>query len=210
MSSFHYEKQRRHLHDLRNRAGAWHAGGTFSRPSGCQGPVSSARGRTGGLPLPDEQHRHRPIHRGASRSGHLGVSPTGGEVWLVDFGEPVGREQSRHGPVPAVSANPLNEGPAGVVIVAPITTAHRRIVSRIEIEPGTWHLGPRPGLQRQVRGRQVARRPAARREARYCTTEHPLLSPPRPAAPARRVRPLDVGLHRSDLRAGPEESHVSA
>lgn len=35
-----------------------------------------------------------------------------------------------------VSADPLNSGPAGIVIVVPITTARRGLPSHIEIEPG--------------------------------------------------------------------------
>lgn len=35
-----------------------------------------------------------------------------------------------------VSADPLNESRAGVVIAVPITTAHRGLPSHIEIDPG--------------------------------------------------------------------------
>jgi mRNA interferase MazF len=58
-----------------------------------------------------------------------------GEIWLVDFGDPVGREQSGRRPAVTVSADPLNESRAGVVIVVPITTAHRGLPSHIEIDP---------------------------------------------------------------------------
>jgi mRNA interferase MazF len=57
-------------------------------------------------------------------------------VWLVDFGEPVGREQAGRRPALVVSADPLNQGPAGVVIVVPLTTARRGLASHIEVEPG--------------------------------------------------------------------------
>jgi mRNA interferase MazF len=57
-------------------------------------------------------------------------------VWLVDFGDPVGREQSGRRPAVFVSADPLNESRAGVVIVIPITTTHRGLPSHVEIEPG--------------------------------------------------------------------------
>lgn len=59
-----------------------------------------------------------------------------GEIWLVDFGDPVGREQSGRRPAVIVSADPLNESRAGVVITTPITTAHRGLPSHIEIDPG--------------------------------------------------------------------------
>jgi mRNA interferase MazF len=64
------------------------------------------------------------------------VKPRRGDVWLVDFGQPIGREQAGRRPALVVSADPLNSGPAGVVIVVPITTARRGLPSHVEIEPG--------------------------------------------------------------------------
>jgi mRNA interferase MazF len=61
--------------------------------------------------------------------------PRCGEVWLVDFGTPVGREQSGRRPAVVVSADALNESPAGVVMVVPCTTTDRRLPSHIEIDP---------------------------------------------------------------------------
>lgn len=58
------------------------------------------------------------------------------EVWLVDFGEPVGREQSGKRPAVIVSADPLNQSHAGVVIVVPVTTTRRGLPSHIEIDQG--------------------------------------------------------------------------
>jgi mRNA interferase MazF len=68
------------------------------------------------------------------------VTPHRGEVWLVDFGEPVGREQSGRRPAVVVSADPLNASRAGVVIVVPTTTTPRGLPSHIEIEPGSSGL----------------------------------------------------------------------
>lgn len=59
-----------------------------------------------------------------------------GQVWLVDFGEPVGREQAGLRPAVIVSADALNEGPAGVLLVVPVTSARRDLPSHIEIEDG--------------------------------------------------------------------------
>jgi mRNA interferase MazF len=64
------------------------------------------------------------------------VSARRSEVWLVDFGEPVGREQAGRRPALVVSADSLNESRAGVVVVVPITTAHRGLPSHIEIDSG--------------------------------------------------------------------------
>ena len=57
-----------------------------------------------------------------------------GEVWLVDFGDPVGREQAGLRQAAVVSADPLNESRAGVVIVVPVTTSRRALPSHVEID----------------------------------------------------------------------------
>ena len=63
------------------------------------------------------------------------MTPRRGEIWLVDFGEPVGREQSGRRPAVVVSADALNESPAGVIMVVPCTATHRDLPSHIEIDP---------------------------------------------------------------------------
>lgn len=62
------------------------------------------------------------------------MRPRRGEVWLVDFGVPVGREPSGFRPAVVVSADALNEGPAGVVMVVPVTSTRRRLPAHIEID----------------------------------------------------------------------------
>lgn len=59
-----------------------------------------------------------------------------GDLWLVDFGEPVGREQSGRRPAVVVSSDLLNGSRAGIVLVVPTTTVHRDLPSHIEIDPG--------------------------------------------------------------------------
>lgn len=61
-------------------------------------------------------------------------------MWLVDFGDPVGREQSGRRPAVIVSADLLNESRAGVVVVVPITTTYRGLPSHIEIDRGSSGL----------------------------------------------------------------------
>ena len=68
------------------------------------------------------------------------MSPRRSEVWLVDFGEPVGREQSGRRPAVVVSSDLLNESRAGVVVVLPITTTYRGLPSHIEIDRGSSGL----------------------------------------------------------------------
>ena len=62
------------------------------------------------------------------------MSARRGDVWLVDFGEPVGREQAGTRPAVVVSADALNEGPAGVLMVIPLTSTRRGLPSHIEID----------------------------------------------------------------------------
>lgn len=59
-----------------------------------------------------------------------------GEVWLVDFGEPIGHEQGYRRPAVVVSADQLNRSRAELAVVLPVTTTRRRLPSHIEIEPG--------------------------------------------------------------------------
>lgn len=68
------------------------------------------------------------------------MNPRRGEVWLVDFGDPIGREQSGTRPAVVVSADPLNASRAGVAIVAPTTTTPRGLPSHVEIGPGSSGL----------------------------------------------------------------------
>jgi mRNA interferase MazF len=68
------------------------------------------------------------------------VSARRSEAWLIDFGEPVGREQSGRRPAVVVSADLLNESRAGGVVVVPITTTYRGLPSHIEIDEGASEL----------------------------------------------------------------------
>jgi mRNA interferase MazF len=64
------------------------------------------------------------------------VRPRRGEIWLIDFGVPVGHEQAGRRPAVVVSADLLNEGPAGVVLAVPMTSKPRGLASHVEIDPG--------------------------------------------------------------------------
>ncbi|QGK68283.1 type II toxin-antitoxin system PemK/MazF family toxin [Allosaccharopolyspora coralli] len=57
-----------------------------------------------------------------------------GEIWLVDFGEPIGHEQG-YRPALIISADQLNRSRAELIIVLPVTSTRRRLPSHIEIEP---------------------------------------------------------------------------
>jgi mRNA interferase MazF len=64
------------------------------------------------------------------------LRPHRGEIWLVDLGKPMGHEQGGRRPAVIVSADPLNAGAAGVVMVVPLTTARRELRSHVEIGSG--------------------------------------------------------------------------
>lgn len=62
------------------------------------------------------------------------MTPRRGELWLVDFGDPIGREQAGRRPALVVSADELNESRGGVVVVVPCTTARRGLPSHVELD----------------------------------------------------------------------------
>jgi mRNA interferase MazF len=59
-----------------------------------------------------------------------------GEIWLVDFGTPIGHEQGYRRPAMIVSADRMNTSTAGLVIVVPLTRTRAGLPSHIEIEAG--------------------------------------------------------------------------
>jgi len=63
-----------------------------------------------------------------------------GEMYDVDFGEPVGHEPVGRRPSLVVSANLLNNGPGSLVGVVPITSTRYGLRSHIEIDDATTGL----------------------------------------------------------------------
>ncbi len=63
------------------------------------------------------------------------ASPARGEFWLVDFYPTKGREQSGLRPALIVSDDRFNLGPAGLVVVLPVTTRNRGYLFHIQIDP---------------------------------------------------------------------------
>ena len=64
------------------------------------------------------------------------MSAARGDVWLIDFGDPIGHEQGYRRPVVVLSADRLNRSRAGLVVVVPTTTTRRGLPSHVEIERG--------------------------------------------------------------------------
>lgn len=58
-----------------------------------------------------------------------------GEVWLVDLNPTRGHEQGGRRPALVVSSDIFNHGPAGLVVLIPMTTRDRRIPLHIRIDP---------------------------------------------------------------------------
>jgi len=61
-------------------------------------------------------------------------NPVRGEIWLVDLNPARGHEQGGRRPGLVVSVDLFNQGPAGLVIVIPITTKEKGIPLHVEIK----------------------------------------------------------------------------
>ena len=64
-----------------------------------------------------------------------------GEVYRVDLGQPVGQEPAFRRPAVVVSVDILNNGPAGLVVIVPITTVGYSLRSHVELDPTSSGLG---------------------------------------------------------------------
>jgi mRNA interferase MazF len=62
-------------------------------------------------------------------------APGRGEVWLADLNPTRGHEQAGRRPVLVVSEDLFNRGPAGLVIVLPMTSILRGIPTHVPIAP---------------------------------------------------------------------------
>lgn len=63
------------------------------------------------------------------------AGPARGEVWMVDLDPGRGHEQAGRRPALVVSVDPFNHGPAGLVIVLPITSKAKGIPLHVQIKP---------------------------------------------------------------------------
>jgi mRNA interferase MazF len=71
-----------------------------------------------------------------------GVRPSRGEVWLASLNPTRGHEQAGVRPVVVVSEDTFNHGPAGLVVIVPMTTTWRGIFLHVPVTP------PEGGLRR--------------------------------------------------------------
>lgn len=63
------------------------------------------------------------------------TAPLRGEVWLADLDPTRGHEQAGRRPVLVLSDDIFNKGPAGLVIVLPLTSTLRSIPSHVRLSP---------------------------------------------------------------------------
>ncbi|WP_286975079.1 type II toxin-antitoxin system PemK/MazF family toxin [Acetomicrobium sp. UBA5826] len=63
------------------------------------------------------------------------AEPSRGEIWLVDLNPVRGHEQAGRRPALVVSVDSFNHGPAGLVIVIPITTKDKGIPLHVGVFP---------------------------------------------------------------------------
>ncbi|MEK7874279.1 MAG: type II toxin-antitoxin system PemK/MazF family toxin [Chloroflexota bacterium] len=61
--------------------------------------------------------------------------PSRGEVWLINLDPARGHEQAGQRPALIVSDDTFNHGPAGLVVVIPITSRARGIPLHVRVEP---------------------------------------------------------------------------
>jgi mRNA interferase MazF len=62
-------------------------------------------------------------------------NPLRGDIWLIDLNPTRGHEQAGKRPGLVVSVDLFNQGPAGLVVVIPITTKEKGIPFHVEIKP---------------------------------------------------------------------------
>ena len=63
------------------------------------------------------------------------MEPSRGEIWLADLNPSRGHGQSGNRPGLVVSVDPFNHGPAGLVVLLPITSVSKSIPFHVEIGP---------------------------------------------------------------------------
>jgi mRNA interferase MazF len=61
------------------------------------------------------------------------VGPARGDVWTVNFDPVIGHEEGGVRPALIVSVNVMNQSPAGLLFVAPITGTDRGIMAHVRI-----------------------------------------------------------------------------
>lgn len=71
------------------------------------------------------------------------TNPSRGEIWLINLPPAVGHEQKGKRPALVVSVDQFNHGPAGLVVILPITGKYKGIPFHVELKP------PEGGLRKR-------------------------------------------------------------
>ncbi len=61
--------------------------------------------------------------------------PARSEIWFADLNPVRGHEQGGHRPVLVISVDAYNRGPAGLVLVLPVTSTQRGVRYHVTVEP---------------------------------------------------------------------------
>ncbi len=61
--------------------------------------------------------------------------PSRGEIWLVDLNPVRGHEQAGRRPGLVISVDAFSHGPAGLVLIIPVTTVAKGIPLHVEVHP---------------------------------------------------------------------------
>lgn len=105
-------------------------------------------------------------------------APARGEVWYADLNPVRGHEQAGRRPTLVVSADIFNAGPAGLVVVLPLTTRDRGIPLHVSIEPPEGGLKARSFVKcediRSIDQRRLTERLGAVSGATMSEIEHRL------------------------------------
>src|SRR5262245_49064878 len=73
----------------------------------------------------------------------MSLQPSRGEIWLTDLNPVRGHEQAGRRPSLVVSDDTFNHGPAGLVIVVPITSKQKGTPLQVEVLPPEGGLSMR-------------------------------------------------------------------
>ena len=63
------------------------------------------------------------------------ITPSRGEIWLADLNPTRAHEQAGRRPALVVSIDGFNAGPAGLILVLPITSTQRGVLYHVTITP---------------------------------------------------------------------------
>jgi mRNA interferase MazF len=98
----------------------------------------------------------------AKGKGPRNPGPARGEVWDVNLNPTLGHEQAGIRPALIVSADAMNQSPAELVIVAPISGTDRGIPAHHRVEPPEGGLD-RPSVVMADQVRTISKRRLVRR-----------------------------------------------